>query len=591
LGLLRDGRASSEQQEDIPMVERNGARWGGALVALAAMALGGCADLRLYSPSLDEQGKKAQKAWTDVDLAGLVQAERERSAALLKAELAYLEGQPLLSRDTKLYGLVVSEVESAPGKQAPGLKTRVAAGFKETAGDGAFYDALGVARAREKRAKRQYETGEVEFKRLGLEAPSCKDVLSGKSAELGKNMPFPYSSIVKGGLALLKTACEPLADSVPENDKSDPEAVRKLFKCKNLTGAPLSSCLESMPRLQAELETLYALEAAREGGRSAHLNERNEVRVASASYKKMASSPEGKDMEPAPKENTECAAKEAAAPTAVALAGGAPASAASASAPGPTRTKLAGTIERLRCAVAKLKGLNDKYTLKLVSEERLSAIDESLDALLSPKAAGAAGETGKDRAGRALQRLADTAGAWAKATAKADEVLELPLLAQHEVEQLQQQALSRSIDMDVAEVELQRTRAMLTEKQAEHYKKAIGALSSVPLGDGGLEAMFLGSPPASPNNKARVMEGVAHYGYAVGYLQGQYEGTKQRQRALVTARQMDLTENSLSQWDILIRTNVGLLADWVAAGIKEETISRGVNALLLLWIGYGTNHP
>ena len=81
------------------MAERVGTRWGAVLLALAAALLGGCADLRLYSPSLDEQGKKAQKAWSDVDLTGLVQAERDRSAALLKAEVAYIQNQHMLSRD------------------------------------------------------------------------------------------------------------------------------------------------------------------------------------------------------------------------------------------------------------------------------------------------------------------------------------------------------------------------------------------------------------------------------------------------------------------------------------------------------------
>ena len=86
------------------------------------------------------------------------------------------------------------------------------------------------------------------------------------------------------------------------------------------------------------------------------------------------------------------------------------------------------------------------------------------------------------------------------------------------------------------------------------------------------------------------MEGVAHYGYAIGHLQGQYQGVLLQQQALVTTRQLDLAENSLSQWDILIRTHVVLLAEWAALGVKEDTISRGVNALLLFWIGYGTNH-
>ena len=75
------------------------------------------------------------------------------------------------------------------------------------------------------------------------------------------------------------------------------------------------------------------------------------------------------------------------------------------------------------------------------------------------------------------------------------------------------------------------------------------------------------SGPAPANTKSRVMEGVAHYGYAIGHLQGQYQGVKLRQQALVTTRQLDVAENSLSQWDTLIRTHVGLLAEWAALGV------------------------
>ena len=52
------------------MTKNSGAQWGVLLAALITQVLAGCADLRLYSPPLDEQGKKAQKAWTDADLAG-----------------------------------------------------------------------------------------------------------------------------------------------------------------------------------------------------------------------------------------------------------------------------------------------------------------------------------------------------------------------------------------------------------------------------------------------------------------------------------------------------------------------------------------
>jgi len=568
-------------------------RWWVLLAALGTVVLVGCADLRLYSPSLDEQGKKAQKAWTDVDLPGLVKAERERSAALLKAEVAYLESQSLLSRDVKLYGLIVGETEAPKGGERPlGIKERVARGFQEIVGDGKLYDALKDARAREERAKRQYDTGVVELKRIGLEAPSCKAVLNGKSDELGKGMQAPYSNIAKGALVLLKDACQPSADNVPEDRKSDPDAVRKLLKCTDMTGDALASCVKSMPKLQVELETLYALETARESERSATLNERNDVRVASDNYVKLANSVEGQDAEPSDSP-TGCNDNEpavAGASSVVTTAAIMPASPTPAAAVGPKRTKLDASLERLKCTIAKLRDADDKFSLKLLSDERQKAIDDILNALLSPEAAGATDEASKDRAGRALRRLADTADAWDKTKASATDVLQRPLMAQHEIDRLQQQALDRAIEIDDTEINLQRLRAQLTERQADHYKAATKALSKVPLGDGGIEALFIGSSPAPANTKARVMEGIAHYGYAIGNLQGQYQGVTLQQHAFVTTRQLYLAENNLNQWDLLIRANVDLLAEWAAHGVNEDTVSRGVNALLLLFIGYGTNH-
>ena len=575
------------------MAERDGTRWGAVLLALAAALLGGCADLRLYSPALDEQGKKAQKAWADVDLPGIVQAERERSAALLKAEVAYMQSQPLLSMDLELYELVVGEttVSSQGAVVAPGLKSRVARRFQETVGDGKFYNDLKLAREREVRAQRRYADGATEVRRLGLEPPPCKSVLSGKSDELGKDLQSPLNSMAKGALTLLKEACTPSAASVPEDRRSEPNAVSNLLTCSKKPAAERAACLAGMPRLQRELEELAALEGAMEAERSAQLNERNSVRIASANYKKVAASAEGKEAAPADTPLPECTAKPVAATGATAAATpAAPASAASAPVAGPNRTKVTVALERLKCAVGKLTGDN-KYSLKLLSEERLSAVNEALDALLSPKAAGAAGETAKDRAGRALQRLADTADGWDKAKASAEDVLQRPLVAQQEIEQLQQAALNRAIGIDASEIELQRIRAKLTERQADHYKAAEGALSSVTLSEGGLEPVFLAATPLPANERARVIEGVAHYGYAIGYLQGQYQGTKLQQQALVTARQLDLAENSLNQWDTLIRANVDMLAEWAAVGVKEETIARFVNAILLLWIGHGTNNP
>ena len=48
------------------MAKRTRTRWHALTLSLSVVALAGCGHLRLYSPGLDEQGQKAQKAWKDV---------------------------------------------------------------------------------------------------------------------------------------------------------------------------------------------------------------------------------------------------------------------------------------------------------------------------------------------------------------------------------------------------------------------------------------------------------------------------------------------------------------------------------------------
>jgi hypothetical protein len=539
------------------------------VLALGVLALTGCDHLRLYSPGLDEQGQKAQKAWKEVNLAGVVQAERERSAALLKQEAAYRETSTLASRDLKLLTIATS-----PSLEAS-LKAPVNAALRTLVGDGAFYTDLKAAREKEVSAASQYENGAQEFRVRGLEMPSCKDILSGEAAKSVKELP--NSGHLLGALSVGVTACTPTSTT-------DPNAVRKLLKCTKLSGKALEQCTASMPRLQAEIEALYALEAAKDAKPNA--NARNDYRVAVANYKTLSDSPVG--SKPA-----------AAGPAASAPATGATAPGSAASAPeGPTQTKLKEAFEKLKAAVAKLSGFEDKLSLQLISEERLSAIES----LLSPKAAGAEGETDKDRVGRALQRLAETADGWKATKASAAEVLGRPLIAQQEVERLQIQALNRAIGVDTVEIEWRRRVAALTEEQADHYQAASKALEDPEATKGSLMTVMYGTegnktakppvaavPPASLDVRTKVMGAVADYGYAVGHLQGQYEAATLQLQAVDGMRRLDVGESNLRQWEVLIGMNVDVLATWAAAGVKDETISRGINALLLLWIGYGVN--
>ena len=564
-------------------------RWKALASLLGLLVLTGCGHLRLYSPGLDEQGQKAQKAWKDVDLPGLVQAERERSAALLKAEAAYRETSTLASRDLKLLAIATnpSLVES--------LKDPVSVDLLALIGDGTFYAALKAARANEVSAASQYENGAQVFRVHGLEMSSCADILSGEAAKPLKDHPKP--EFLLKALEVGVTACTPTATT-------DPDAVRKLLQCAALTGAAWGACTAKMPRLQLEFETLHALEAAKDVKRNA--SARNDYRVAAANYKARADTP--KSSKPAASAASTASVASAAAPAKAGAAASAPVTGASAvegaaSAPkGPTQTTLAEAFTKLKDTVTKLKGFDDKLSLKLISEERLAAIDEALGSLLSPKAAGAEGEADKDRAGRALQRLAETADGWEAAKASAAEVLGRPLLAQQEVERLQLQALNRAIGVDAVEIEWRRRIFALTQEQADHYRSASDALKNISASDGGLKAIVYGikaaptakppvaaKAPASLDVRTWAMGAVEDYGYAVGQLQGQYEAAVLQLQAVDGMRRLDVAESNLRQWDVLIGTNVDILAAWSAAGVKNETIWRGVNAILLLWIGHGVN--
>ena len=108
-GQLCDGCPAPKTRRGVAeMATHTRTRWKTLVLSFGLLVLTGCGHLRLYSPGLDEQGQKAQKAWKDVDLSGVVQAERERSAALLKAEASYRETSTLASRDLRLFGIATS---------------------------------------------------------------------------------------------------------------------------------------------------------------------------------------------------------------------------------------------------------------------------------------------------------------------------------------------------------------------------------------------------------------------------------------------------------------------------------------------------
>lgn len=531
------------------------------LVWGTAFALSGCADLHLYSAQRDDQGKAAQKAWADADPLEPVRTQRENSAALLARELAHVETASIVKRDRELQALAVG-----PSLQTD-LVTKVQAGALTVAGDAALQQRLATAEQEQVSFASQYTQAMVEVRRRGFEPFSCADLTSGKAdqsiadwlATYKAKQPVP-AQVFEGAIMAAKKLC---TDSL-----ADATAVRDLVAAEAASAKANSTTL---PLLWSGTDELYAAEQALKSREAANASDRNAYRAALAQYREILTG-----------------AVVTVAPTASAAAAGA-----STPQTPDKHSQLDQSLTKLKAAIDKLKGLNDKYSLKFIAEERITAIDEFLGTMLEPKPAGDPAGTDTDRAARALRLLDETAEQWKAVQANAKEVLTRPLLMQQSLDALQVEALSRSMAADQADIELLRMRVNLLGQQATHYQRAQGFLRGTEKHHtGSLQSVMFDNKAAGQdlrNERARLLQASAHYGYASGYLQGQLDGIQLKRLALKNARTLDAAELNVRQWTTLIGSNVDLLSAWAATGVKEDTISKGINALLLLWIGVGVN--
>ena len=532
------------------------------LLMSAIFTLSGCADLHLYSPARDQLGKTALKAWADADALSSIRVQRENSAALLANELAYVETASLIKRDRLFEAIVVG-----PSIQAD-LVSKVDAALLTLAGDEAFQRGLTEAKKRQTSFASQYEQAMVEVQRHGFESFSCADLTSGKAeqsvadwlATYKAKQAFP-AQVFEGALASAKQLCSTkLADSTAVRDQIAAEA----------TAAQVNKT--QLPTVIRETAELYAAEQALKTRETDKASDRNAYRAALKNYREV--------LKGAP-------------PPATVAAESAPANGDSAPQAANKQGQIAQALGKLKTAIDKVKGWSDKYSLKFISEERITAIDEFLGTMLDPKPAGDPIETDKDRVARVLRLLDETADNWKAAQANAKEVLTRPLLLQQAMDALQVETLARSIAADEADVELRRQRVQLLEQQAHNYRQAQGFLKGTQAHHGGsLQTVIFKDKDPSQNlrsARARIMQASAHYGYAAGYLAGQLDGTALKKQALLNARNLDAAEINVRQWTTLIGSNVEMLTAWSATGVKEETITRGINAVLLLWIGMGVN--
>ena len=277
-----------------------------------------------------------------------------------------------------------------------------------------------------------------------------------------------------------------------------------------------------------------------------------------------------------------------------AQAAAAPASAASAAAAAASAppASIQETGKRVSDLITKLRAFGDMFSLKFLSEEATKGIDDFLASLASPKDPTDPATISRDRAALALVTLSKTADAWEAAQREIDSVGTRPLVMIQDVEALKAQRATLAIAAEEISVEIQERKVRVRLQQARAYDLAANVIRDLPtdVKNKTLQAATgddLGSL-SMPQRKA-LLRAAGQYWYGHGYLEQQVRQLQTKDRLLTELRKANETQNVLAQWAALIRAQVDLLAAWSRTGVKDETISQGINALLLIWIGLGVH--
>jgi len=561
-----------------------------AMLFSAALLLVGCTNLRLHSQGTEDQGKAAQQAWAAVDWDADIDARRKIALDALKRESDHARAATVLSMNIKMRTLATAT--ATPSEPAPlekRLKTPVEEELKRLGGSGAQRAALNAAHARQDAFVLTFKKASFDFKKQGLELPPGCSKLAEVERDLSKWATIPDNLVeLRANLPAVKSGCA----------AGDPTAVLDLV---NQAVQPP----DTVPALWANLKTLSAAEKSAADKTAKHAGDRNEYRAAAEQYNRLV------DQDIENPDGTKVVAA-AAAPSA-------PASAASSASNSTEEAKkpptpLEAAIARLKKAVATLSEADDKLSLGLISAERISAANELLSALETPKAAGAEGETRKDQVGRALKRLEATNSSWKDVKAEAADTLKRPLLALEELERANLALVQQSVAADVAAVEVRRQRAQVLQRQVNSLTDASGSLSQItvlPTSMGAVvdsdeaattslkRKLASGAPAsevdaaraaarASKDARYRVLDAAAAYAYKIGPLEGELEALKLKDYYIQQTRSFNEAAANMAQRKALISANVDLLAAWSKTGVKPETISRLINYVLLIWIGVNT---
>lgn len=358
------------------------------LLFAVAWAASGCA---IYSQSRDKQGQTAKESWGKVDLAAQVAVPRQNQQALLDERLK-LEDELWLQRRDRLAQLLTRLKVSE-------FRARINRDVTRLIGAQHSLDDLNKAQVSLRTAKETYRVDTSGVRAAGLTVPSCDIVLTAKHGA------SPEREKAQAALTAITAAAPAGAASYVESvneDKND--NCGKFAKGLGDFGGELGLAQAALKRDEDDL---------REG--------RVRAEMAQAAYKKAVA-----EYEEAGKQFADSAAK--------------------GDDTDGVRSKLDAALTKAGDALAVLKGAQDSFSVKLVSEARL----DSLDRFLSTYTDVRDGKGSPESASKAAIALA----VFPDLRAKAQKILSdlqkpnlIPLTLQKGVEKAKLDGAQRDIDV------------------------------------------------------------------------------------------------------------------------------------------------
>lgn len=503
-----------------------GAQRSAAWSLALCLFLGGCAGTRLYSEARDQQGRAAKKAWAEVDLKSVIETERMTLANLLKAEQDTQGRVAVAIRDNRLRAFANRE---------GGFRAALA-----DAVDGQLVELVGSADAIHQHRKKLDEeaaasavlaANAVPLTVTGLAPPACAELLK-------EPVPANFSQWLSGATSNFQRV-----------------AVR----------SSLRAMREECVKLTAKVAE-FALAGA--WGEAKKLRDQDEQALKTR-----------RDASAAKREAFDKAvqAHEAALRLAVAS---------------PDRAaKVLEAAENLSKAHDALVALGDVFAIEALSEQRLKSLDEFASAISAAGTDKPLPESASKELKVAilLPRLFDEAK---KALAEAKRPLALPLLLRRTHEELNVEAARRDIAASEAMGRLVQAQMDAIVQQAEALTLARGELALVDkAGDKCPTQTAMGEAFSRCDSKSRQLlySATARYLDAIGRLDAQRYRLVYARLAAEHERSLSLSEVSTRQWESLIGTMVGQIAEYSAGGFEAKDFGPLIDWAALFYIGRGVN--